>query len=75
MENQSENVKKWVKEAKKRKSKGFVDICDTFSYEHYPVYFGGPKDDYKYPSQVLRKYDGRNMQRSYGVFDSKGNEK
>lgn len=68
MSAQSENVKEWTKEAKKQRSKGFVDMCDTFDYEHYPVFFGGPKDDFKTGEAVVKAKNGQNMQRSYGIF-------
>jgi hypothetical protein len=54
--------KEYLKEAKKRKSKGFAVVCDRFDFDHYPVFYGGPKDDYKTKSAVEKKYDGPNMQ-------------
>jgi hypothetical protein len=65
---QSENIKEWTKEAKARKSKGFVDMCDTFNWENYPIYFGSKEDKYKTSDEVLKAVDGKNMQKSYGVF-------
>ena len=65
---QSENVKEWTLEAKRRKSKGFVDMCDTYDFDHYPVFFGGPKDPYKTPEEILSAMNGKNMQRYYGTF-------
>lgn len=44
MSRQSENVTRWVKQAKGQNSKGFVDMCDMYDYDHYPVFFGGPQD-------------------------------
>lgn len=69
MSTQSENVKEWTQEAKERKSKGFVDMCDTFDYDHYPVFFGGPEDEYKTAAEVLKVLDGQNMQKSYGSYN------
>jgi len=68
METQGSNVKEWMERAKGRGSIGFVDMCDTFSYDHYPVFFGGPSDDYETASHVEAKLDGKDMQKSYGVF-------
>lgn len=69
LESQLENIKIWTESAKKQKSKGFVDMCDTYDFEHYPVYFGGKRDKYRTSGEVLKDLDGKNMQRSYGVFN------
>lgn len=66
---QLDNVKLWTEYAKREGSKGFVDMCDTFDYDHYPVFFGGPNDDYKTAEEILAEKHGKNMQRSFGVFN------
>jgi hypothetical protein len=65
---QNENVAAWFKTAKKQKSKGVVDMCDTWDYTHYAVFFGGPDDQYKTAEEILAAKNGKNMQSSFGVF-------
>jgi hypothetical protein len=51
---------RWIRDAKKQKAKYVVSVCDTFSYEDYPVYC---KDEDEL-SEAKSKYGcGKNMQR------------
>lgn len=68
MNTQSGNVKEWKEKALRQGSKGFVDMCDTFDYDHYPIFFGGPDDSYRTGEDVLKAKNGKNMQRSFGIF-------
>lgn len=69
MSQESDNVTRWTHQAEDRKSVGFVDMCDTFDYDHYPVFYGGPDDDYKTAAEVVAAKDGKNMQRAYGTYE------
>lgn len=55
------NVEKqrWIKEGKKKKARAILIVCDTFSYEDYPVYVSKNEN----VSTVRARYDGVNMQR------------
>jgi len=42
-----------------------IVVCDTFSYEDYPV-FVKPDEDVR---EISKKYDGVNMQRLMAVYN------
>lgn len=68
MSPQQKNIAEWLAEGKSQKSIGFFDICDTFDFDHYPVYYGGPADEYKTADEVRAVYNTKPMQKIYGVF-------
>lgn len=39
-----EDVENWVKEAKEKGCKYIISVCDTFSYDDYPVYIHSEED-------------------------------
>lgn len=42
-----------------------IVVCDTFSWEDYPVYVKTGED----PREVAAKYDGKNMQKLMEVYN------
>lgn len=44
MTTQVEDIRRWLKEAQKRNSTHMIVVCDTFSYEDYPVYVAKGED-------------------------------
>lgn len=58
---------RWLEEAKRKKTKYIVNVCDTFDYDNYPVYC---KDD-KELAAARKKYNGTNMQQIDAVVDVK----
>ena len=63
---QSRNVQTWIPEAERRGATHLLDVCDTFDYEHYPVYVM-PDDDLK---EKVSHYN-ENMQSVYGTYEVK----
>lgn len=62
-----DDIKDWFKTGKKRKATHMVIICDSFSYEDYPVYvFKGTK-----VGKVVMEYSTKEMQRVMEVYDLK----
>jgi hypothetical protein len=68
-----DDIRGWLKEAKRKKSAYMLVVCDTFSYEDYPVYISSKetfKDKYDYYNR------NNNMQRIMECYDmSKSIEK
>jgi len=66
-ENYYDNHKNWMKEAKEKKATHFLDIIDTFNYEHYPIYI--------FENDVLQdkidEYNNKDMQRVYEIVEVK----
>lgn len=62
----TDNIKLWIKDAPK-KATHMIVVCDTFSYDDYPVYV------MKYQSvrEVAASYNGKNMQRVMEVYNLK----
>jgi hypothetical protein len=50
---------RWIKEAQLLGATHIISVCDTFSYEDYPVYVM-PSEDLQ---EKRKLYDGINMQR------------
>lgn len=60
-----EDIKRWVKEGKRKKDCTHVLIvCDTFDYEDYPVYVMKGQDVRK----VAQENNGANMTRLMEVY-------
>lgn len=59
-----QNLEKWYSRGKEQKSEYLIVVCDTFSYEDYPVF--SSKENFK---EKFRNHDGFNMQKIIGVFD------
>jgi hypothetical protein len=57
-----EEKAEWVKEAERQGATCILVVCDSFSYEQYPVYC---KDDNDLAKKKY-EYAGRNMQRVEG---------
>ena len=55
----------WIDQARKEGATHIVSVCDTFSYDDYPVYVM-PGDDL---DEIKSKYDGQNMQRINEVIE------
>ena len=66
MSNESENNKRWIKEAKKENAKYILDVLDSFDYSHYPVYV---KEDEIL--EVVKQRYSSNMQSVYSVIEVK----
>jgi len=60
------DLKRWFKEGRADGNKWMIVVCDTFSYDDYPVYV---KKDAEFDA-VYRKYvSGENMQRIMESYD------
>lgn len=57
-------IRRWLKEAKEIQATHMIVVCDTFSYEDYPVYVFPFEDVHT----VHNKYDNREMQRVMEVY-------
>ena len=66
MSEESKNMERWLKTAKKEGAKYVLDVMDGFDYSHYPVYVSADED----LSEVRAKYSG-NMQRVYSEVEVK----
>jgi len=62
---ENSNIKRWLKEAKEQGATHFLDICDTFDYEHYPVYISKEED----VNEISSKYNSKDMQQVYGTYE------
>ena len=61
-----EDIRQWLKEAKKKKAHHMLVICDSFDYEDYPVFVVGDED----VNRVIKeKCRNDNMQRLMEVYD------
>jgi len=60
-----EDVERWKAEGFRRGATHVVVVCDSFSYEDYPVYVG-PHENV---ATVRAKYDNKNMQRIMKVIE------
>ncbi len=67
MATSQEDIKGWLDEAKEKGAHHMIVVCDTFSYDDYPVYV--------LPGQATRiimaNYDGLNMQKIMEVYSLK----
>jgi len=60
-----EDIEKWFKEGKKQKATHLIVVCDTFSYEDYPVYVSIEENVYK----KYGGYNNKSMQRVMEVYN------
>lgn len=58
---QAENYARWIEEAKRRGARYILDVCDTFDYDHYPVYIMTEEE----LPQKRREYDEKPMQQVF----------
>ena len=56
--NTKEHIKEWMAAAKEQGATHIISVCDTFSWDDYPVYVM-PGDDL---IEMKKKYDNVNMQ-------------
>ena len=59
-----DDLKRWFKEGKQEGATHMIVVCDTFSYEDYPVYVG-PDEDVRQRESGF----GTNMQKVMEVYD------
>lgn len=62
-----EDVQNWIYEGRKNGAIYLIVVCDTFSYEDYPVYVKEGEDVQK----ILDAYDGENMQKIMEIIKLK----
>lgn len=60
-----EDIARWTKTAKGKNFKYVLIVCDTFSYEDYPVYC---KDSYELKQKTI-EYNGKRMQQVMKTID------
>ena len=61
----AKDIAEWFKNGKREKKAYLIVVCDTFSYEDYPVYVGKKES----LSDAKAKYNGQNMQKIMEVYD------
>jgi hypothetical protein len=54
----TDELREWIKTAAEKGAAYLLIVCDTFSWEDYPVYIS-PDEDLL---EVIHKYDGVDMQ-------------
>lgn len=59
------DIRQWFAEGKREGATHMIVVCDSFSYEDYPV-FVKPGQDAR---TVAAEYDGKNMQRIMEVYN------
>jgi hypothetical protein len=64
MQASEEEKASWVAEARRQGATRILIVCDTFSYEQYPVYC---RDEAELQSKT-REYNSKSMQRTEGVI-------
>lgn len=65
MNKENPTTKRWLETAREQKATHIIDVCDTFNYDHYPVYvLEGESLDEK-----RAEYDGKEMQSVYGTLE------
>ncbi len=60
-----EDIKRYLEKGKKNGAKYMLMVCDTFSFEDYPVYV---KENEKLVD-IINKYDGKNMQEIQEIYN------
>jgi len=61
------DIKEWLDLGIERGATHVIVVCDTFSYEDYPVYVMSTQNS----RDVAKQYDGTNMQKVIEVYDLK----
>ncbi len=64
MSEMSNNMKRWLKEAEEKGAVYVLDVCDTFDYDHYPIYV---MDEINLEA-IVNEFNGRDMQQVYGTY-------
>lgn len=64
MSEMSNNMKRWVAEAKEKGAVYVLDVCDSFDYDHYPIYIMS-EDKLQ---ETVNEYNGKDMQSVYGTY-------
>lgn len=59
------NAERWVNEAREKGATHVLDICDSWDYDHYPV-FVMPDESV---NEVKDKYNGKDMQSVYSTYE------
>ncbi len=62
-----QEVESWIERGKKKGATHVISVCDTFSYEDYPV-FVMPEDNL---AEKQQEYNGSDMQRINETIDLK----
>lgn len=63
-----QDIRDWMEQGVSEQALYLIVVCDTFSYEDYPVYAASASE----LSEARSKYgSGANMQRIMGVYDLK----
>jgi hypothetical protein len=61
-----EEIKEWLERGKSKKATHLIVVCDTFSYEDYPVFVKEGED----PKEIAKKYNNLDeMSRVMEVYD------
>jgi thiaminase len=60
-----EDIKRYLEKGKKNGAKYMLMVCDTFSFEDYPVYV---KENEKLVD-IINKYDDKNMQEIQEIYN------
>jgi hypothetical protein len=60
----SDDIKTWIAEGKETKADFLIVVCDTFSWENYPVYAS-----IKTVKNEIAAHNGKNMQTIMEVYD------
>ena len=74
MKTSVEDIRMWILEAKQDKATHLLIVCDTFSWEEYPVYvYPGENviekmSEYGYVAQS-DSFEEKNMQKIMSVYD------
>ena len=58
------NYERWMKQAKEVGATHFLDVCDTWDYDHYPVYVMPGED----VDKKKEEYDSKSMQSVYATY-------
>jgi len=60
-----EEIREWLKEGIEKGASHVIVVCDTFSYEYYPV-FVYPTEDV---AEIVKHYRAASMQRVEEIYD------
>lgn len=58
-------IREWFLEGKKKKATHLIVVCDSFSYEDYPVFVSKEEDVHK----VFEEYNDKDMQKVMEVYN------
>ena len=60
-----DDIRGWFERGQEQKATHMIVVCDTFSYEDYPVYVSESEDVRK----KVDEYKGKNMQKIMEVYN------